>query len=143
LHPAAVFGQAASGAPIKTTLCEIVKNPNLFDGKIVTLRTYIASGPDVPPGLYDRRCPPNNLLRIDEHLRGPVEASSGYRELQKNLRPETPIEATVTGMFIHKNVRPDINTFASTFLLQAISNVVPKSRQEMFGSGRSVNEKSK
>jgi hypothetical protein len=35
------FGQMKSDEPIKTTVCEIVKSPALFSGKIITVRAPI------------------------------------------------------------------------------------------------------
>ena len=41
LLPIVAFGQMKSDEPIKTTVCEIVKSPALFNGKIVTVRAPI------------------------------------------------------------------------------------------------------
>jgi hypothetical protein len=39
--PIAAFGQAMAPEPIKTTVCEVVRTPALFNGKIITLRSPI------------------------------------------------------------------------------------------------------
>ena len=36
--PIVAFGQMKSDEPVKTTVCEIVRSPALFNGKIITLR---------------------------------------------------------------------------------------------------------
>jgi hypothetical protein len=141
LLPAVGFGQGKAGEAIKTTMCEVVTHPERFNGKLIQLQTYVASGPDVPPGLYDRRCPPNNLLHVDRNNKALIE-SKGYKDLQMYLRWTTPVEATVTGVFVNKKVKPDLNTYDSTFELRSIADVAVKTRKEVFQpadpSGRKI-----
>src|SRR5882724_3327831 len=44
--PGVGFGQAKADEPIKTALCELVKEPDRFNGKIVQVRAAIATGPE-------------------------------------------------------------------------------------------------
>jgi hypothetical protein len=118
-------------APVKTTLCEIVKTPERFNGKFVQLRTYVVSGPDVPAGLFDRRCPPNDLLDVGRNNTALIE-SKGYKALQMSLKPSTPIEASMTGVFVNRKVRNGLNTFDSMFELLSITDVIVKTQKEVF-----------
>jgi hypothetical protein len=129
--PPSAIATVKGRGPIKTTLCEIVKTPERFNGKFIQLRTYVASGPDIPPGLFDRRCPPNNLLDVGQNNRALTE-SKGYKALQMYLKPATPIEASMTGVFVNRKVRSGLNTFDSMFELLSITDVIVKTQKEVF-----------
>jgi hypothetical protein len=131
LLPAAGLGQGKAGDAVKTTLCDVATHPARFTGKLMQLQAYVTSGPDVPAGLYDRRCPPNNLLHVDLNNKALIE-SKGYKDLQMYLKWTTPVEATMTGVFVNKKVRPDVNTYDSTFELLSITDVAVKTRKEVF-----------
>ena len=42
--PAAVLGQKKPDPPIQTTVCDVLKSPELFSGKIITLRGEVQIG---------------------------------------------------------------------------------------------------
>src|SRR3954469_17357840 len=44
LLPAILFGQEKPYAPIKTTLCEIMKTPDWYAGKMVEIRVVVSAG---------------------------------------------------------------------------------------------------
>lgn len=117
--------------PVTTTLCDVVMHPERFTDKLIHLRVYVAIGIDVPPGLYDRRCPPNNVLDVDPNNSALIE-SKGYKDLKIHLRWQTPIEATLTGVFINRKVRRGLNTFDSTFELRSITKVAVKTMKEVW-----------
>ena len=80
LPPIFAFGQAKAGDPAKTTVCEIARHPETFDGKQVQVRELKFFTPDDPQ--FAR------LLK-----------SKGYRKLVKDVKKNPVVEATVTGLF--------------------------------------------
>lgn len=58
------FGQVKSDEPIKTTLCELLKTPEKFNGKMVEVRATVKSGFEWG-GLTDASCSANLLSDND------------------------------------------------------------------------------
>src|ERR1022692_5295409 len=57
LPPIFAFGQAKAGDPVKTTVCEIARHPETFDGKQVQVRATVETGvEDLPAGGTDESC---------------------------------------------------------------------------------------
>jgi len=51
------FALCPADGPVKTTLCEVVRHPEMFDGKIIEVRALVDSGvEDLPSGISDDSC---------------------------------------------------------------------------------------
>lgn len=95
------FGQPKTGEPIKTTVCEIVRHPESFDGKLVQVRALVETGlQDLPSGMTDDSC--NGELKFytpgDQQLVR-LAKSKEFQKLVKNTKKNPLVEATVTGLF--------------------------------------------
>jgi hypothetical protein len=102
LFSLAAFAQDTSAEPLDTTVCEIVKHPLQFNGKLVRLHAD-AFGVliDSPQALGDRSCPDSSLRIEFPHGRG----GHNVRKLQKALAPlrkggTTYIGRSASGTFI-------------------------------------------
>ncbi len=94
-------GQAKRGAPLKTSVCEIARHPDTFDGKVVEVRATIETGvQDLPAGAVDESC--GGELKFytpdDQHF-ALLLKSKGYRKLVTEVKKNPVVEATVTGLF--------------------------------------------
>lgn len=95
---AAAFGQ------IRTTLCEIVKAPERFSGKLVQFRARIESGVMyLPSGVSDESCGADVpfFSMDDQHLATMVN-NKEFKKLTKYLSRTPFVDATVTGTFEHR-----------------------------------------
>lgn len=98
---ALAFAETQAGEPIKTTVCEIAKHPETYDGKVVEVRALVDSGvEDLPAGVSDDSC--GAALKFftpdDLHFRGLVK-SKAFQKLIKDVKKNPVVEATVTGLF--------------------------------------------
>jgi hypothetical protein len=95
------FGQAKTGEPVKTTVCEIAKHPETFDGKLVQVRATVESGlEDLPAGVADDSCGAElKFFMPDDPQLRPLLKSKGFRKLVKDVKKNPVVEATVTGLF--------------------------------------------
>ena len=101
LPPVLAFGQAKAGEPVKTTVCEVARHPETFDGKLVQVRALVETGvQDLPAGVADDRC--GGELKFytpdDQHLVR-LGKSKGFQKLIKDVKKNPVVEATVTGLF--------------------------------------------
>jgi hypothetical protein len=62
--PALMFSQVRTPEPIKTTVCELLKSPETFNGQMVQVRATVASSFEWG-GLVDKRCD-GHLLSDDD-----------------------------------------------------------------------------
>ena len=101
LPPVLAFGQAKAGEPVKTTVCEVARHPETFDGKLVQVRALVETGvQDLPAGVADDSC--GGELKFytpdDQHLVR-LGKSKGFQKLIKDVKKNPVVEATVTGLF--------------------------------------------
>ncbi len=96
---AGVFAQSKTGAPVKTTLCDMVKHPQDFNGKLVQFRATIESGVmDLPSGVADESCSAELpfFTPDDQHLAALLK-NKEFHKLQKDLQKTPLVQATITG----------------------------------------------
>ena len=101
LLPMFAFAQSKAGEPLKTSLCEIVKHPEAFDGKTVQVRATVDAGmQDLPAGLIDDRFWAALKFHMpdDQHLVR-LGKSKEFRKLIKDVKKNPVVQATVTGLF--------------------------------------------
>jgi len=101
LPPVLAFGQAKAGEPVKTTVCEVARHPETFDGELVQVRALVETGvQDLPAGVADDSC--GGELKFytpdDQHLVR-LGKSKGFQKLIKDVKKNPVVEATVTGLF--------------------------------------------
>ena len=95
------FEQTKAGEAVKTTVCEIARHPETFDGKLVQVRALVETGvQDLPAGVVDDSC--GGELKFytpdDQHL-VLLGKSKGFQKLIKDVKKNPVVEATVTGLF--------------------------------------------
>ncbi len=85
MRSSVTVAQVVSAAPIKTTLCELVKTPERFDNQIVKLRTRIDPGvEDSPHALFDRSCSAVVALVLPD--KEPTRDANEYHRLRHYLK---------------------------------------------------------
>lgn len=101
LAPGFAFGQSKSAAPVKTTLCEIAKHPESFDGKRVQVRAIVETGvQDLPAGVGDESCGAElKFYTPDDPQFVKLAKSKGFQKLIKEVKKNPVVQATVTGLF--------------------------------------------
>jgi hypothetical protein len=101
LPPIFAFGQAKAGEPVKTTVCEIARHPETFDGKLVQVRATVESGvEDLPAGVADESCGAElKFFTPDDPHFARLLKSKAFRKLIKDVKKNPVVEATVTGLF--------------------------------------------
>jgi len=99
--PAALAGGQKSAEPLKTTVCEIAKNPQAFDGKLLEVHAQVQSGiEDLPAGLNDDSCVAELKFYMPDDVRFTrLVKSKEFRKLTKELRRNPIVEATAIGWF--------------------------------------------
>lgn len=125
LWPAGIFAQAESGEAVKTTLCEMTRHPEAFDGKLVQLHAVVESGvDDLPAGMTDESCAANLkfVMPADQDF-GRLVKSKGFQKLIKEVKKHPVVETTVTGRF-KRTGTPEKPIFA--LALDAVQNVAVK-----------------
>jgi hypothetical protein len=95
------FAQTNAGEPVKTTVCEIAKHPEAFDGKVVRVRALVEAGmEDLPEGVADESCGAElKLFAPDDPHFARLVKSKEFRKLVKEVKKNPVVEATVTGLF--------------------------------------------
>lgn len=102
------------GDPVKTNICEVIKNPGLFDGKIIELRADVLAGVE-SNALYDKNCllkensptglllvEPNNVSRTNEYVKfwNLVQAYKEPAGKRHSIMPDKyTVTATMTGRY--------------------------------------------
>jgi len=99
--PILAFGQAKAGEPARTTVCEIARRPDAFDGKLVQVRATVETGvEDLPASVSDASCGAElKFYAPDDAQFARLLKSKGYRKLIKDVQKNPVVEATVTGWF--------------------------------------------
>lgn len=125
LPPIFAFGQANAGEPAKTTVCEIAKHPDTFDGKLVQVRATVETGvEDLPAGAADESCGAElKFFTPDDARFARLLKSKGYRKLVKDVKKNPVVEATVTGLFkrFGTDQKPD-----NRLALESVEDVQPR-----------------
>jgi len=115
LVPLFAFGQSGQETSVKTTVCELARHPENFDGKLVAVRAMVDSGvEDLPSGLVDDTCGAHmKFVTPDDAHFAELLKSKGYRKLVKEVKKSPYVEAAVTGIFkrFGTELKPD-NRFA-------------------------------
>ena len=87
--------------PVQTSLCAILKQPEVYSGKLVRFRATVEPGVyDLPAGVSDASCSAELKLFTpdDSHLAGLLK-SKEFRKLTKCLPKKPEVQATLTGWF--------------------------------------------
>jgi hypothetical protein len=125
---AIAFGQRNTDDPIKTTLCEIVKAPEQFNGKMVQVRALV-NGVEEASVLYDGGCSASVLLVAsgDDALWQGKDAKQ-QRRLTASLKKHSFVTVTVIGRFEHAPARQfgHQNMFDSRIVMVSVYDVVTK-----------------
>jgi hypothetical protein len=102
---AVAFGQMKTQEPIQTTLCEIIKQPERFNGKLVEFRAQIESGVMyLPSGVSNESCAADvPFFSIDDRHLAALVKDKEFKKLTKYLTKTSLVQATVTGWFEHKS----------------------------------------
>jgi len=98
---AALCAQQKNAEPAKAAVCEIVKNPQAFDGKLLEVHAVVESGiEDLPAGLTDDSCAAELKFFMPDDARfARLVKSKEFRKLTKELLRNPIVEATVIGWF--------------------------------------------
>ncbi|MGA2737638.1 MAG: hypothetical protein ABSG65_09320 [Bryobacteraceae bacterium] len=130
-----VFGQANTSGVVKTTVCEIAKHPEAFDGKVVQMGALVEAGvQDLPSGVTDDACGGElKFFMPDDAHFALLLKSKGYRKLVKDVKKNPVVEATVTGLFKHFGTveKPD-----NRLALESVENVVVHPQPRVKGQKR-------
>ena len=95
------FAQDKAGEAVKTTVCEIAKHPEMFDGKLVEVRGRVDTGvQDLPASVADDKCGGElKFYTPDDHQLVRLAKSKGFQKLVKDVKKNPVVEATVSGWF--------------------------------------------
>jgi hypothetical protein len=116
-------------APIKTTLCDLVKHANRSHGGYFQVRARIyPGGIDTSDGMYDTNCPTEfSVFMPDGSSLNPFDKSLdklGDARLRQYLSRWQTVEATITGKFELRLFLPGKSYF--TFTLLSVSDVTAR-----------------
>jgi len=112
------FAADTEPQPLKTTLCEIVKQPARFAGKRVEFRATIDSGvQDLPTGVVDPSCAATLAFGLtgDAQL-ARLANDKQFRKMSKALQRTPRVQATVIGWFERKPA-------AAALILESVRDV--------------------
>ena len=126
LDPLTAFAQPNTGTPVKTTLCAIVKQPEIYSGKLVQFRATVEPGVyDLPASVTDDGCGAEVKLFTpdDPHLASLLK-NREFRKLVKYLPKKPVVQATITGWFKGASVQPPGPRSGSGLLLESVAGVV-------------------
>jgi hypothetical protein len=94
--------QTSDNAPVQTPLCQIIREPDRFNGKLVEFRASIESGQeDLPSGVADDSCAADvPFFSPDDKQLDRLLKDKEFRKLLKEVKRNPFVEATVTGWFL-------------------------------------------
>lgn len=115
--------------PIETTLCELVRAPEHYHGRVVQVRTAVHPfGVDTPTVLFDQSC--SAQVRLDPSNEPSAKGGTPSEKLNGYLMQHRVVEATVSGRFERVLVLDGDSYFR--LILQSVSDVAanpPEERQ--------------
>ena len=133
VRPIFAYAQAQGGALVKTTVCEIARHPDAFDGKLVQVRALVETGvQDLPAGSADDSCGGElKYYAPDDAQFSRLLKSKGYRKLVKETKKNPVVEATVTGLFKHFGTteKPD-NRLAVELVEDVVAHPQPREKAQ-------------
>ena len=96
---------------VKTTICEVVSNPGLFEGKVIEVHAAVLAGLETNV-LYDKRClqgqfPARILFVSDEQT---FKRTSDYRKFWNLVQAHREAKGT------RRSIMPDKYTVTATFI---------------------------
>lgn len=121
---AVLLGQTGSGTPVRTTLCAMMKQPERFQGKLVTFRALVEPGvEELPAGVADDSCSAElKFLTPDDPHLALLLKSAEFRKLTKLVAKKPAVEATLTGWFVREKSN-------SGLMLESVAEVAVKARK--------------
>ena len=125
------FSQPLFVPAITTTICELSRAPEQFDGKQVEVHTGIRPGvEDSPTVLLDRSCSAVVVALITPKSQHYLKTKP-YRALRHHLKSHHEVEATVTGIFQRRVVLfGNGATLDLCLVLQAVADVRKRSKPD-------------
>ena len=120
-----VFAQERSQTTFRTTVCDLLHDPDHFSGKFVQVRAQVHGGEEGSV-LFDRNCSGSILFAVGDNK---IHATSGsgpeFRKLMRLLKWRSDLTATVSGTFEHSADRTfgHNNMFDSRLLATSVSAV--------------------
>ena len=128
----AALGQVKSDQPIKTTLCELVKEPKHFDGKMVQIRAAILTGVDLPNDdsrpvselslLSDNRCAERIWFARTDIMNGQLTSPTGSSIVVRQDDEYRKMNDFSSRSYVPKN-GPPVAVFINCPLFLVISTV--------------------
>ncbi len=112
----------SSGTPIKTTVCELARQPANFNGQVVEVRATIAASEEASV-LTDSTCSATILLTVADGITRSSEKQ--VHELTTKLKKRPTVTATITGRFEHAASRQFGHNvaFDSRLLMQSAAQI--------------------
>jgi hypothetical protein len=89
LLPITVFGQNKPEAPIKTTLCEIMRDTERFNGKIVQVPAVLVEGFELT-AIIDKTCLEKIWLSVGNQGDAAVDADSEFASIESASEIQRP-----------------------------------------------------
>ena len=119
---ARVIAQEIESEPATVSVCELVKTPSPYHGRMVKVRSRVYPAMiDTPVALVDSTCA--NSIRLDVHSPEEAQNEQGYRDFRRYLSEWRTVEPTVSGRFEMILVPSEEPTL--TFRLLRVANEIP------------------
>ncbi|MFN7994909.1 MAG: hypothetical protein U0Q18_14985 [Bryobacteraceae bacterium] len=132
--------QTTDQEPIQRPLCQIIREPDNYNGKLVQFRASIESGQeDLPSGVADDSCAADvPFFSPDDKQLDRLLKDKEFRKLLKEVKRNPFVDATVTGWFLSgasAKPRPGQRP-GPKLILESVSNVKVR-KLNLRGSGKS------
>lgn len=93
--------QRPLGAPVRTTVCELVREPNHYNGKLVEIHARIARNEEAT-AIVDDNCSALILFVVgDPKIADKPGSGPAFRKLMRLLKTSPGVTALVAGKFEH------------------------------------------
>jgi hypothetical protein len=98
---AIALAQSPGDMSVRTSLCEILRQPQRYNGKLVEFRAIVEPGlEDLPAGAADPHCTAElKFLSPDDPHLAKLLKSGEFKKLVRLLRKKPVVEATIAGQF--------------------------------------------
>jgi hypothetical protein len=133
------FGAVAQPATqtVQTTVCQLIKNPDQYNGKVIEIRAHISASDEASVAL-DPRCLGSTILFLVEDSRTNQAAASEaeLRRLAQLLKQHSSVTATIIGLFDHAQERRfgHQNGWNDRILATSVSDVRVEERGWLLGT---------